>query len=76
MEVLVECESSPGMFSDEVVVQVAGREFLVPSDRVRKGKDGSVVRAKLVHAHDGEWVVLPTVYSDAVSRAQVHVVRA
>jgi hypothetical protein len=73
-EVFVECDVSPGMFSDELVVQVAGHEYLVPKERVRSnGSGGSAVRAKLVTDNDGEWVVLPTEYGETVSRKLVKV---
>ncbi len=73
-EVFVECEVSPGMFSDELVVQVAGREYFVPKDRVRSGGHGrSSVRAKLIKDNDGEWVVLPTEYGETVSKRLVKI---
>lgn len=73
-EIFVECEVSPGMFSDEVVVQVAGREYFVPKDRVRpNGQGRGAVRAKLVKDGDGEWVVLPTEYAETLSKGQVKI---
>jgi len=75
-DVLIECEASPGVFSDEVVVQVAGREFLVPKDRVAQSNGTSTVKAQLVSSADGDWVVLPTEYRDVVNKGQVKVAKA
>lgn len=75
-DVLIECEASPGMFSDEVVVQVGGREYVVPKDRVTQSAGAATVKVKLVTADDGEWIVLPTQYRDVVSKGQVKVAKA
>lgn len=70
-EVLVECEVSQGMFSDEAIVEVADQAYVVPMSEVRMtpGSKRGTVRAKLVKNTNGEWVVLPTNYSDSIARS-------
>lgn len=76
-EVFVECGVSEGMFSDEAIVEVAERSFIVPKAEVRSGSDPrrGRVRAKLVKNDSGEWIVLPTEYSDSVSKSLAKIVK-
>jgi hypothetical protein len=73
-EVFVECDVTEGMFSDEAVVELADQAFVVPKASVRfasESKRGRV-RARLVKNDLGEWIVLPTNYSESIpSKAAV-----
>jgi len=75
-EVFVECEVSEGVFSDEAVVRVADRSYVVPKGEVRAGTGSTKgrVRAKLVRSGGDEWVVLPTDYSESVYKSRVTIV--
>lgn len=76
-EVFIECGVSEGMFSDEAIVEIAERSFIVPKAEVRPGPDPQRgrVRARLVSNQGGEWVVLPTEYSDSISRSLARIVK-
>ena len=75
-EVLVECGVSEGMFSDEAVVEVAKRSFVVPASTVKvMGDKRGRVRARLVKSPDREWIVLPTVYSDSIPISSAVIVK-
>lgn len=75
-EVLVECGVSEGMFSDEAVVEVGKRSFVVPANTVRViGEKRGRVRARLIKSSDREWIVLPTVYSDSVPSSSAVIVK-
>lgn len=77
MDVVVQCEVNPGIFSDESVVtvrDVVGRElsYSVPQASV---SDKGVCAKVLSKTDDHIWVSLPTNYRDsiAVSRDRIAV---
>ncbi len=71
-EVFVDCNVFEGMFSDEAVVELADASYIVPKHEVVEtaGEKGKV-KATLLTRSDGEWVVLPTSYSDTIPSDKV-----
>ena len=76
-DVFVECEVTEGMFSDEAVVELADRTFVVPKATIQSGASDRRprVRARLIKDGGKEWIVLPTVYSDSIPRTEATIVR-
>lgn len=73
-EVLVDCNVFEGMFSDEVVVELADASYIVPKQKiVDQTGDKGRVKATLLTRDDGEWVVLPTSYSDTIPSNKVKI---
>ncbi len=63
----IPCEVYPGMFSDELVVEIDDRSFFVGRDAVRRheGNRGEVL-VTIVDANGGTWAVIPTTTRETV----------
>ncbi len=61
------CRVHPGMFSNERIVEMGGRDHFVAERSVRNEKDGrGEVEVKVVEYKGEKWAVLPTNYSDSI----------
>lgn len=63
----ITCMVYPGMFSDELVVEINDRSFFVSRDAVRKRQgDRGEILVTVVEADGKEWAVVPTSTSETV----------
>ena len=57
----IPCRVYPGMFSDELVVEIGDRSFFVSCDAVRKHEgDRGEVLVTIVEVDGRKWAVVPT----------------
>lgn len=63
----IPCRVFPGMFSDELVVEVNDRSLFVNRDavRARQGDQGEVL-VRVFEADGTTWAVMPTNASDSI----------
>jgi hypothetical protein len=66
------CRVYPGMFSDELVVQIAEQFFFVERSSVRNVQAGAgELQVQVVHVDGVDWAVLPTTMKDSVLLSKV-----
>ena len=57
----IECGVSPGMFSNEYVVEVSGRSYFVEENSVRNVEgDRGELWVTIIERDDRKWAILPT----------------
>ena len=63
----IPCRTYPGMFSDELVVELDERSFFVARDAVRgQAGDHAEVLVTIVEIDGKEWALMPTSTKEAV----------
>ena len=63
----IECGVSPGMFSNEYVVEVSGRSYFVEEGSVRNVEgDRGELWVTIIERDDLKWAILPTTVRETV----------